>query len=229
MSSPAVSSESVPAVAADPEPPAIGKLYAVLLAGEYAAFNRLIEESAMAPDVRARINIARMVASEITHFERLSDEVVRRDIDPAEAVLRYRQVFDEYHEMTRPKTWFEALVKAYIGDGLAADFYSELADGLPPGPREVVADVLAATGNSEFARADIRAAIAADPALRSPLTLWGRRLLGEAITHAQWVLAAEEEVTDLVFSGAASLQNMAVFFDTVAARHARRMDDLGLG
>ena len=55
------------------------------------------------------------------------------------------------------------------------------------------------------------------------------RLLGEAITHAQWVLAAEEEVTDLLFAGATSLQGVANFFDSVANKHAQRMADLGLG
>ncbi|MGV9857356.1 ferritin-like fold-containing protein [Gordonia sp. NPDC003425] len=229
MSSTAASPEPVPVSTIDENSPAIGKLYAVLLAGEYAAFYRLIEESEMAPDVDGRINIARMVASEIKHFERLADEVTRWGIDPTEAVVRYRQVFDEYHSVTKPKTWYEALVKAYVGDGLAADVYNELAGVLPAEPRAVVAEVMSATGGSEFARDAVRAAIAADPALRSPLTLWGRRLLGEAITHAQWVLAAEEEVTDLLFAGAASLQNMAGFFDTVADRHARRMADLGLG
>lgn len=183
----------------------------------------------MAPDVQGRINIARMVASEIAHFENLSEQVSRYGIDPAEAVVRYSGVFDEYHRVTNPKTWYEALVKAYIADGLAADFYAEVSGALPPGPRAVVAEVMSATGSSAFARDEVRKAIDANPALRSPLTLWGRRLLGEAITHAQWVLAAEEEVTDLLFAGAASLQGMAGFFDVVADRHSARMADLGLG
>ena len=223
------SSEPASATSVDQEDPAIGKLYSVLLAGEFAAFHRLIDESAMAPDVQGRINIARMVASEIAHFENLSEQVSRYGIDPAEAVVRYSGVFDEYHRVTNPKTWYEALVKAYIADGLAADFYAEVSGALPAGPRAVVAEVMSATGSSAFAREEVRKAIDANPSLRSPLTLWGRRLLGEAITHAQWVLAAEEEVTDLLFAGAASLQGMAGFFDVVADRHSARMADLGLG
>ena len=57
---------------------AIGKLFAVLLAGEFAAFHRLIEESAMAPDVPSRIAIARMAASEVGHFDRLAERVEDR-------------------------------------------------------------------------------------------------------------------------------------------------------
>uniref|UniRef100_UPI003D8E3CD6 ferritin-like fold-containing protein n=1 Tax=Gordonia sp. B7-2 TaxID=3420932 RepID=UPI003D8E3CD6 len=213
----------------DPDHPALTKLFAVLLAGEFAAFYRLIDESAMAPDVESRISIARMAASEIGHFDQLAERVGAAGIDAAAAVRRYRSVFDQYHRVTTPKTWLEALVKAYVGDGLAADFYNELAGVLPPQARDLVADVMAETANSQFAREQVRAAVDADPNLASPLTLWGRRLLGEAITHAQWVLAAEEEVTDLLFEGATSLQGVANFFDSVAEKHAQRMADLGLG
>lgn len=205
------------------------KLFAVLLAGEYAAFYRLIEESKMAPDVASQIAIARMAASEIGHFDVLAAQVTARGVDPTASVERYRSVFDQYHRATTPKTWYEALVKAYVGDGLAADFYTELSGVLPGDAQAVVAQVMAQTSSSRFAREQVTAAVARDPALKSPLTLWGRRLLGEAITHSQWVLAAEEEVTDLLFAEAASLQGVASFFDAIAAEHAKRMSELGLG
>ncbi|QTI68025.1 ferritin-like fold-containing protein [Gordonia sp. L191] len=229
MSSPTASPEPLPATLDDEEDRAVGKLFAVLLAGEYAAFYRLIDESSMAPDIPSGIAIARMAASEIAHFELLAEQVSRRGLDPAESIERYRAVFDQYHRATTPRTWLEALVKAYVGDGLAADFYTELSEMMPPVAQQVVAQVMAETGNSQFAREQVKAAIAADPALRSPLTLWGRRLLGEAVTHAQWVLAAEEGVTDLLFSGATSLNGVADFFDSITARHAERMSDMGLG
>ena len=217
-------SEQNPVVAIENQDRAVGKLFAVLLAGEFSAFHRLIEESGMAPDVPSKIAIARMAASEVEHFDRLAERVeAMTGLTAAEAVERYRSVFDQYHRATTPKTWYEALVKAYVGDGLAADFYVELADTLPTDSRSVVAEVMAETVNSQFAREQVRSAVERDPSLKSPLVLWGRRLLGEAITHAQWVLAAEEEVTDLLFSGASSLSGIATFFDAVAAKHAERM------
>ncbi|NDK89492.1 hydroxylase [Gordonia desulfuricans] len=229
MSPSADASEPLPTSSIDPDDGAIAKLFAVLLAGEYAAFYRLVAESSMAPDEDAGIAIARMATSEFAHYEMLAEQVTRRGLDPVESVVRYRKVFDQYHDATTPKTWLEALVKAYVADGLAADFYNELSQMLPASVREVVASVMAETGNSQFARDHVNAAIAADPDLRSPLTLWGRRLLGEAVTHTQWVLAAEDDVMDLLFAGASSLHGVADFFETVSARHAQRMADLGLG
>ncbi|MEE3850853.1 ferritin-like fold-containing protein [Gordonia sp. LSe1-13] len=208
---------------------AVAKLFAVLLAGEYAAFYRLVDESRMAPDVASQVAIARMAASEMRHFDALAEQVSAHDIDPTQAVERYRSIFDRYHRVTTPKTWYEALVKAYVGDGLAADFYTEVSGALPADAQSVIREVMAETVNSHFAREQVSAAVAANPSLKSPLTLWGRRLLGEAVTHAQWVLAAEEEVTDLLFTGSASLNGIAGFFDAITAEHDKRMRDLGLG
>lgn len=206
----------------------ITKLFAVLLAGEYAAYTRLIAESAMAPDIASRVAIARMASAEMAHFDLLAEQLAQRGGDELAAINDYVDIFDRYHGSTNPKTWYEAMVKAYVGDGLAADFYTELAHVLPDGPRAVIATVMSETGNSAFARDQIRRKVEAEPTLRGPLTLWGRRLLGEAITHAQWVLAAEEDVTDLLFQGTGDLQVVSSFFDSVSDRHARRMAELGL-
>lgn len=207
---------------------AVTKLYEVLLAGEFAACYRLIEESAMAPTTADRVAIARLIAAEMGHFEVLSEQIRVGGGDPEAAVASHTGVFDEYHRVTMPTSWLEVLVKMHVGDGLAADFYAEMADVLPEEVRPTMKSVMAETGSSQFAVDGVRAAVAADPAIASPLVLWGRRLLGEAITHMQWVLAEEEEVMALLFDGTATLNNAAGFFDNMAARHTQRMADLSL-
>ena len=87
---------------------------------------------------------------------------------------------------------------------------------------------MAETSHSDFACDEVRAAIAADPSVTSPLRLWGRRLLGEAITQAQHVLASEEELTGLLFSEVADFTRISTFFDSIQDRHAARMARLGL-
>ena len=45
---------------------------------------------------------------------------------------------DLFHEHTAPSDWFEGLIKAYVGDGLANDFYREIAAYLDPDTRDLV-------------------------------------------------------------------------------------------
>ncbi len=209
--------------------PGITSLFGVLVAGELAAFYRLTDEARMAPDIRGRVAMAQMAGEEMAHFEVLANELTRRGRDVVDTVAHYRPILDQYHGSTTPNTWLESMVKAYIGDGLAADFYLEVAHTLPADAEGIVQRVMAETSHSDFACDEVRAAIKADPSLASPLRLWGRRLLGEAITQAQHVLASEEELTGLLFSEVSDFTRISTFFESIQDRHAKRMTDLGLG
>ena len=130
---------------ADPPPPrlpadhpGVNELFALLAYGEVVAFYRLTEEAKMAPDLRGRISMASMAAAEMAHYEVLSDALERRGVDVVPAISKYASALDSYHRLTTPSTWLEALVKTYVGDALAADFYLQVADGLP----DEVADVV---------------------------------------------------------------------------------------
>ncbi|KXP06961.1 hydroxylase [Tsukamurella tyrosinosolvens] len=211
------------------EHPGVAALFAVLAYGELAAFERLAKEAEMAPDLRGRIAVSSMAAAQMRNFELLETELDLRGQDVAPATAPFAPVITRYHERTTPRNWNESLVKAYIGDGLAADFYSEVARALPAEPAAVVAAVLSDTRESDFAVERVRAAVTANPALRSPLTLWGRRLLSEAITQAQEVLATRDELAALLFEHSGDLPGVAQFFESLQTRHAERMATLGLG
>lgn len=209
--------------------PGIDELFALLAYGEVAAFYRLTEEARMAPNLAGRINIASMAAAEMQHYEMLRDTLERRGVDIVSAMSGYASTLEDYHRLTTPSTWLEALVKAFVGDALAADFYMEIADILPEEVAGVVRAVLAETGHSQFVVVEVRAAVAASDMQRSRLALWSRRLLGEAITQAQYVLADHDELVGLVMSGAGGgLGQITEFFDRLQRTHAERMQQLGL-
>jgi 1,2-phenylacetyl-CoA epoxidase catalytic subunit len=215
-----------PRIAADH--PGVDKLFALLAYGEIAAFYRLTDEARMAPDLRGRIAMASMAAAEMTHYELLHDALERRGIDVVAAMSGYASALENYHRLTTPSTWLEALVKAYIGDALAADFYREIADVLPDEVAGVVRAVLSETGHSQFVLAEVRGVVTTSGQQRNRLTLWARRLLGEAITQAQYVLAEHDELSDLVLSGTGGLGQLGEFFDRLQRTHTERMTELGL-
>jgi tRNA-(MS[2]IO[6]A)-hydroxylase (MiaE)-like len=208
--------------------PGVNELFAVLAYGEVAAFYRLTEEARMAPDLRGRISMASMAAAEMGHYELLREALESRGVDVVPTISRYASALDGYHRLTTPSTWLEALVKAYVGDALAADFYLQIANELPDEVADVVRATMSETGHSQFVVAEVRAAVTKSARQRSRLVLWSRRLLGEAITQAQYVLAEHDELVDLVVSNTEGLAQLTGFFDRLQRTHDDRMRELGL-
>jgi hypothetical protein len=207
---------------------AVVDLLGVLAYAELTAFDRLAEDARMAPTLDGRAALARMAAAEIGHHVRLVERMAELGVDPAATMAPFVSALDAFHEGTRPKTWLEGLVKAYVGDGLATDFYREVAAFLSDPDRALVLEVLADTGHADFAVREVRAAIAADRRVAGRLALWGRRLVGEAITQAQAVIAEHDGLADLIMAGTGDLGGVARLIERITDAHTRRMAALGL-
>lgn len=206
----------------------VPEFLAVLAYGELAAYYRLAEDASLAPTLEGKAAIARMGAAQFQHFETLREAIAARGGDVFQEMTPFRPVLDMFHARTAPNTWLEALVKFYVGEGLAADFYLEIVDGLPPDVAVVVKDVLTDRAHAQFVVDPVREAVLASPKERSRLALWARRLLGEAIAQAQAVLASREELADLLLQSAGDLNGLARLFDEVTERHEERIKLLGL-
>jgi len=207
-------------------------LLAVLAYGELSAFQRLAADSAMAPTIDDAAALAAMASAEHRHFTRLRDRLVDLGADPEEAIRPFVDAIDGFHLHTAPSDWLESLVKAYVGDGIGTDFYREIAVVLEPADRALVTDVCEDLGQSAFVVTTVREAIAADPAVAGRLALWGRRLVGEALSQAQRVAAERDALTEfLVSSGDTTpidLAEIGRMFNRLTENHTRRMQSLGL-
>ena len=208
--------------------PAVVDLLGVLAYAELTAFDRLAEDARLAPTLDGRAALARMAAAEIGHHERLTARLRELGADATGAMTPFVAALDAFHDGTRASSWLEGLVKAYVGDGLAADFYREVAAFLPQPDRTLVEEVLADSGHADFALREVRAAIAADPTITGRLALWARRLVGEALTQSQAVIAAHEDLAELFITGTGDLTGVGELLKRLTTAHAARMQALGL-
>jgi hypothetical protein len=207
---------------------ALVDLLGALAYGELSAFDRLAEDARLAPTLGGRDALSQMAVLEFAHYRTLIERLVELGADPQLAMAPFVAALDQFHELTNPSTWLEGLVKAYVGDGLAADFYREVAQFLDPSTRTLIIDVLADTGSSAFAVREVRAAIAQQPALRGRLALWGRRLVGEALSQTQHVLAERDALAVLLMQGSGDFAGIGAMTTRITDRHAERMADLDL-
>lgn len=212
---------------------AVIDLLGVVSYGEISAFERLAEDAKLAPTIQDKMALATMAAGELGKVAALHERISALGGDPFEAMAPFNRAVDAFHRHTAPADWLEGLVKAYVGDGLANDFYREIAAFLDPVTRDlIVASLDDDSGHAAFVIERVRAVIAAEPTVGGRLALWGRRLMGEALTQAQRVAADRDSLTALLTGGVdrpgLDLAALGRMFARITERHAARMSELGL-
>ena len=204
----------------------------VIAYGEISAFERLAEDSKLAPTLEDKAALAGMAATEFGHFRRVSDRLKQLGADPMAAMAPFVEPLNGFHERTAPSDWYESLIKAYVGEGLVADFYREIAAFLDVDTRTLIVESLDDAIQASFAVERIREGIAADRRLGGRLALFGRRLMGEALSQAQRVAAERDELTGLIAGGvdrpSMDLAAIGRLFNRLTENHTARMEALGL-
>jgi DNA-binding ferritin-like protein len=203
-------------------------LLGALAYAELSAFDHLADDAGLAPTLSGRAEMSAMAAVEFGHYQRLADRLRELGVDPESAMAPFVAALETYHSLTKPSTWLESVVKAYVGDGLAADFYREIARFVDDTTGALIREVVSDAGRAEFAVPEVLSAVEAQPAVAGRLALWGRRLVGEAISQTQHVLADRDSLTRLLVAGTGDLSGVGALIERITDKHAERMRALGL-
>src|SRR5579863_4168132 len=208
---------------------ALTDLFGLLAYAELVAFFNLSGDAALASSLADKAALGEMAVAEFGHFRVLHGELTRRGVVPEQAMQPFVAPVDAFHSRTAPADCLESLVKAYVGDGMAADFYRAVAQRLEP--RALVLEVLASTGHADFVISRVRAAIEADPSLAGRLALWARRLVGEALAQAHRVVAERPSLAILVAGAdgeAVGQGDVGRMFAHITDANDQRLTALGL-
>jgi hypothetical protein len=211
---------------------AVVDLLGGLAYGELRAFSQLAADAELAPSLGHRSELAFLADQEIGHYALLVDRLRSLGVEPEQAMQPFVAAIDAFHDRTSPSGWLEGLVKAYVGEGIAQDFYREIAAYVDSDTRDLVIRVLDDSGRADFVVTAVRDAIGADPRVAGRLALWGRRLVGEALSQAQHVAVERDALTGLLIGApgrpAADLAELGRMLVRLTDEHSRRMERLGL-
>jgi hypothetical protein len=187
--------------------------------------------------LRSKGQLAALAATEQAHYQSLRDRLEELGVVPEEAMGPFVEPLDAWHDRTEPQSWLESLVKTYVGEGIAGDFYRKVAELADEETRTLVEGVLAETGRAEFVSATVRAAVEEDPKLVGRLSLWARRLVGEALSQAQAVAVARPRLAALLAgesgrapdgTGLGDLAEVSRMFASLTDGHSARLRAMGL-
>ncbi|MET4004514.1 MULTISPECIES: ferritin-like fold-containing protein [Arthrobacter] len=198
--------------------------------GELSAFERLATDARHSPSLSDRAVLGKMAVAEFGHYEAMCARLVEMGMDPELAMAPYQRMVDSFHERTRPADWHESLMKAYVVEAITEEFYAAIAERLDESTREAVAKVRTSDEQLQELTTLLKKMLAQDPRLSSRLALWGRRLVGEALTQVQRIGAKHSFLMGLRADATQeqAAADIATILSTLTRNHSRRMSQLGL-
>ena len=210
--------------------PAVIDLLGLLAYGELSSFEQMAADAQKAPSLPEKAQMANFASGEFEHYNRITNRLKALGVDPVDAMKPFAGALDAYHNQLVPSNWLEGLVKSYIGEGIASDFYREALKFLDKETAELVEEVLSDNGFADFAIERIRQASESDAIMAGRLALWGRRMMGEMIAQAALVAKERMSVAELFISSEPTeslADELNGLVNRLTVGHARRMDVLG--
>jgi hypothetical protein len=193
---------------------------ALVAYGELTAFERMATNASTAVELDDTVTLSRLASHSFSHFEELSQRISESGQDVIELCRIFEPTFSVLAERTRPRDWYESLMKGFVFDGIMNDFYRMAADKLAEPEHSLAIAVLDDTRAADFVRNRLTADVGEDTQLASRLALWGRKLVAETLGRARHLL------TDPVLGIEEAVIVEAI--PAVTANHSRRMSALGL-
>lgn len=211
-----------------PSSEAIREFLGLLAYASLGSFALLSEDAAHAPDLRARLTLSRMAAGELAGIDRIELLVAETGGDFDALLASYRDLLADYLLRAVPRDWWERLIRSYVGYNMLQDMLRRLACGVPEDVRNETDLSVGSSGHDDFVAAVITPVLATEPQLAARLGLWGRRVVGEALSIVQRAFAEHPALVELAGSDDDAAARVQRLVTELQAEHSRRLTRLGL-
>lgn len=204
---------------------ALAQFVAASTYGQLAGYSLTSSMIAMAPDIVASEELARLADREYdeyvilrTHLDELTDL--------AEGLLdRQRLVFDEFFAGATDR-WETGLATLAFGWAIANDFLKMLAPRLPTATRDILAEVVSHQDVEPFAMQQLQAVVVTDQD-RERMRAIVAELLGRALRGYQQAMQDTDALEVLLDDEERGVATRELAID-ILANHRRRMAALGI-
>ncbi|WP_166983334.1 ferritin-like fold-containing protein [Paramicrobacterium fandaimingii] len=186
---------------------------------QLSVFEMLSTLSAAMDDLTFSPGVAEAATVALRKHTSLTDEIRRREEDPATAMAQPKDSVRRLREETDGGSIEQRVLSVYVTAGFLDDLFLGLASSLPSDISKRVTAILAEDNRRDVLRQYLQSRIQSTPEISSMLALWGRRLVGDTLLLAHTIVPNE--------NGANEERVEPVFTELIAA-HTRRMDSLGL-
>lgn len=202
-------------------------------AAQLSSFAELSAGATLAAEPTTRIAISRLAVAQFTAVERGVAQITDGGGSLSQVKSAVRELFDSFHRNTRAQNLRQLLVKAWLCAGMAQDVSHLLAQRLDPTTQAGVEDLLASQRQvSWFAEQHLGGLIGTDTEVTDRLSLFARRVVGEAAAQAQRLAAERPDLfAELTSHPAGSVDEVRASTQLIAdlvELSAQRMLTLGL-
>jgi hypothetical protein len=203
------------------------QILGLLACGEVYGFHTMADAAARVAGFADSVTLMEMALEHSDGYRRTRQRLLDHGVAADELIASFDPPLGNYYSRTRPSDEFQSLLKAYVGTGIAADFVREMASHLDSQTRDFIVEVLSRPRADAYVVPRLREVMAQDSQAAGPMALWGRRLMGEALSQAQRVAVDRPDLVALIV-GPEDLEGFQQMIARMTASHSDRMRALGL-
>lgn len=188
---------------------------------QLTVFENLSRVVRSAPNTEAKSAMSQVAGFALSKHQGLIAELTHHGVDAATVMQPFVAEIDAFQRVTQGNDWYESVTSCYLTAGFLDDFLVRLASGLTGAAGARIVEILSEDAGEAIVVRELLAAIEKNPRLAARLAMWGRRLVGDTMLLARWMLRPTENHDS-------DEERIEPVFTELIALHTRRMDALGL-